>query len=199
MSFMSWWDSFETLSRLQTALAILVSALSVVTLTVKLRADRLKKHTDALRAAERAKLDKELKDKTAEALRATTALELAARPRSLTAEQITAFTAKLADAPRGTVQIQYSDAADDGYLLAHQVYDAINAAGGYNLSGDIQSVTVLSTGKPGEGIGINTNRSDNEVAIAIQNAFKAIGIEAPGQLKSQQAFDVIVLVYRKKP
>lgn len=72
---MSWWDSFETLSKLQTWLAILVSALGVVTLTVKLRADQIKKQTDARRTEERVKLDKKLEDKTSDALRATAALD----------------------------------------------------------------------------------------------------------------------------
>jgi len=126
-------------------------------------------------------------------------LELAARPRSLTPEQIANFVAALAGAPRGTIQVQYSDAADDGHLLARQIHDAINAAGGYSLPEDIQSATVLSTGKPGEGIGIKTNRVDNAVALAIQKAFAAIGIDAPGQLKDQQTIDAIVIVYRKKP
>ena len=84
-------------------------------------------------------------------------------------------------------------------MLARQIHDAINAAGGYSLPEDIQSATVLSTGKPGEGIGIKTNRVDNAVALAIQKAFAAIGIDAPGQLKDQQTIDAIVIVYRKKP
>ncbi len=40
---MNWWNSFETLSKLQTALAISITALGIITLTFKVRADHLKK------------------------------------------------------------------------------------------------------------------------------------------------------------
>ena len=78
---MTWWDSFETLSRLQTALAIFVSVLGIATLAVKLRADHLKKQSDFRKTEERARLDKELQEQTATALRATAELETRTRPK----------------------------------------------------------------------------------------------------------------------
>jgi hypothetical protein len=70
-------------------------------------------------------------------------LELAARPRSLTPEQVVNFVAALGGAPRGTIQVEYSDAADDGHLLARQIYDAINTAGGYNLPADLSGTLLI--------------------------------------------------------
>jgi|ERR1051325_5112846 hypothetical protein len=84
---MNWWNSFETLSKLQTALAILVTALGIITLTLKVRADHLKKAVDARRAGERERVDKELKEKTAQALTATAALEARQAPRTITEAQ----------------------------------------------------------------------------------------------------------------
>ncbi|HAO78546.1 MAG TPA: hypothetical protein DCQ92_06130 [Verrucomicrobia subdivision 3 bacterium] len=66
---------------MQTALAIFISILGVLTLTVKLRADFIKKQSDTQRAIERAKIDKELKEQTATALRATTELDARTRPK----------------------------------------------------------------------------------------------------------------------
>jgi hypothetical protein len=92
---MTWWDSFDTLSKLQTALAILVSVLGVATLTIKLRADHIKKRTDVRRLEERLVLDNELKDKTADALRATAALEDRQAPRTITDAQRESIAAQL--------------------------------------------------------------------------------------------------------
>lgn len=78
---MSWWDSFDTLSKIQTALAIFISILGIATLTIKLRGDILKRQSDTHRAIERAKIDKELQEQTATALRATTELDARTRPK----------------------------------------------------------------------------------------------------------------------
>ena len=81
---MNWWNSFETLSKLQIALTILVSAMGLLALTFKLRADHLKKISDTQKAVERKQLDDELRDKTAEALSATVALKEKQAPRTIT-------------------------------------------------------------------------------------------------------------------
>jgi len=80
---MSWWNSFETLSKLQTVLAILITILGTITVTFRLRADHLKKQSDARRSIERATLDKELREQTATAIRVTAELEERTRPKPL--------------------------------------------------------------------------------------------------------------------
>ena len=97
---MTWWDSFEALSKLQTALAILVSVLGVLTLTIKLRADQLKRQTDTRRSVERTHLDKELQAQTAAALKATAVLEARTRNRTISDLQERELIARLASAPR---------------------------------------------------------------------------------------------------
>ncbi len=64
---MDWWNSFETVSKIQTALAILVTLLGFVTLTFKVRGDHLKKAADKGKTEERARLDAELQKQTKEA------------------------------------------------------------------------------------------------------------------------------------
>lgn len=92
---MSWWNSFEVLSKVQTALAIVVSVVGFATLTVKLRADYLKKQIDAKRVEERTRLDAELREQTARAIRLSAETDARTKPRSLTNEQKSSLIAKL--------------------------------------------------------------------------------------------------------
>ena len=125
---MTWWDSFDTLSKLQTALAILVSILGALTLTVKLRADHLKRQTDARRGEERTRLDNELHDKTAEALRATTALEAKQAPRTITDSQRAALIDLVNGCPAGTVFVSANIFDGETVKYSKAVFDALLAA-----------------------------------------------------------------------
>jgi len=71
---MDWWNSFETVSKIQTALAVLVTVFGFITLTFKIRGDQLKRVGDKAKADERAKVDEALKRKTAEAAELETRL-----------------------------------------------------------------------------------------------------------------------------
>jgi len=64
---MDWWNSFETISKIQTGLAILVTMLGFVTLTFKVRGDHLKKAADKEKTEERARLEADLLKQTWEA------------------------------------------------------------------------------------------------------------------------------------
>jgi hypothetical protein len=54
---MDWWNSVETVSKIQTALAIFLAVFGFVILTFKLRGDYLKRAGDMAKAEERAVLD----------------------------------------------------------------------------------------------------------------------------------------------
>ncbi|MEP6673181.1 MAG: hypothetical protein ABJF10_28790 [Chthoniobacter sp.] len=64
---MDWWNSFETVSKIQTGLAILLTLLGFVTLTFKVRGDHLKKAADKGKSEEHAKLEADLLKQTWEA------------------------------------------------------------------------------------------------------------------------------------
>jgi hypothetical protein len=63
---MDWWNSFETVSKLQTGLTVLLTVLGFVTLTFKIRGDHLRKLADSRRAEDHAALGRELEQKTPE-------------------------------------------------------------------------------------------------------------------------------------
>lgn len=176
---MSWWDSFETLSKLQTALAILVSALGIITLTVKLRADHLKKLTDARRASERAQLDKDLQDKTTEALRATTALEARQAPRTISEAQRAALTASLKECPAGDISVAANFFDGESIKYARAVLEALWAANvqakEYTSSG--ASMT-LSINEPGLIFIVSDTANPPPVAAFLLQAFLQTGIAA---------------------
>ncbi len=176
---MTWWDTFETLSKLQTALAILVSVLGFITLTVKLRADHLKKQTDARRGTERTRLDKELQDKTAEALRATTALEAKQAPRTITESQRVALSALVKDCPAGTVFVSANLFDGEPVIYARAVLDTLLAANlnvkEYTYSG---TSATLGINEPGLIFIVASAAKPPPVATFLLQAFLHAGIPA---------------------
>ena len=127
---MNWWNSYETLSKLQTGFAILLTILGIVTLTFKVRADHLKKAADARRSEERAQLDKELQDKTAEALRATSALEAKQAQRRFSMTQIAALQQILSSfAERPKLIFWYHPPDSEAQAFANHIADIVNERG----------------------------------------------------------------------
>ena len=183
---MTWWDSFDTLSKLQTALAILVAVLGVATLTIKLRADQIKKRTDARRLEERLALDKELKDKTAEALRATAALEEGQAPWPLSDSQKQDFIAHLKDAPKGKVAIEYIRSDETrSREFAVRIRDILKDSG-YDVWGYMAGF-MQADAPPLIGVQITVkNQQSDIVGGGLQRAFQAIGFPASGGRRAAQ-------------
>lgn len=175
---MSWWDSFDTLSKVQTALAILVSVLGFATLTVKLRADHIKKRADARRLEERILVDKELKDKTAEALRATTSLEAKQAPRSLTDAQRTDLTRLLSNGPKGQLFVVPKTFDEEAEAFAKQISDVL-VASGFTLS-SLPPPRPMSLGRSGAFLWVHDMAKPPPHAAFIQDCFKQIGITLDG-------------------
>lgn len=173
---MTWWDSFDTLSKLQTALAILVSVLGFVTLTVKLRADQLKKQADARRVAERALLDEELKGKTAEALRATAALEARQAPRALAQQQRDDLLNLLANGPKGKVIVQSDWTDAEAKAFAEQIKSVLQDAGFEIVPVTLQVLTLLDRGAF---IFLRDKSQPPPHALFIQQSFTKVGITLP--------------------
>ena len=173
---MTWWHSFETLSKLQTVLAVLVSLFGVLTLTVKLRADHLKKQADARRAVERAALDKELRDQTTKALKATAALEEKTHHRSISESQERELVAQLTAAPKGKVVITVTESDLEAVTFAGRINGVLQLAG---FSVESHSVMMMS-GPHGAPVGLIFCIQDISAvpphAQAIGNAFQRVGI-----------------------
>jgi len=130
---MNWWDSSDTLSKIQTGLAVFISVLGVATLT-ELRSDFLKKQSDARRTAERAKLDQELQEQTATALRATRELEAKTRGRSVSDEQRQKLTAGLKPAAGAPdIAIVYVSGDSEAESFATDIAGAFTQAGVVHL------------------------------------------------------------------
>jgi len=126
---MTWWNSFEILSKLQTALTILISLLSVATLTIKLRGDHLKKQIDSRRSEERRLLDRRLEDKTTTALRTAAALEARQAPRSISDEHLKRLVADLRGAPPPPkVLVIYPHGDEEARLFAQELVAALTEA-----------------------------------------------------------------------
>jgi len=198
---MTWWDSFDTLSKLQTALAILVSVLGVATLTIKLRADHIKKRTDARRLEERLVLDKELKDKTAEALRATAALEERQAPWPLSDSQKQEFIAHLKDAPKGKVAIEYIRSDElRSREFAVRIRDILKETG-YEVWGYMPGFEQADA-PPLVGVQVIVkNQQSDIVGGGLQRAFQAIGIDAKGAHRTNNNYedDFVVIWIGRKP
>lgn len=178
---MYWWDSFEALSKLQTGLAILVSALGVVTLTVKLRADQIKKQTDARKADERIKLDKALEDKTSEALRATAALQARQAPRSLTEAQRTDLLGLLVASPKGKVIIQSNWTDPEARHFAEQIKSLLRDAGFELVPVTLQVLALL---EHGQFIFLKDKTAPPPHALHIQQALMKAGFTFPAKIAS---------------
>ena len=175
---MNWWNSFETLSKLQTALAILVIVLGTITLTFRVRADHLKKVADARKAAERGQLDKELKEKTAQALTATTALEARQAPWTLSERQTSQLKALLTQAPRGRIEVAYilSDAERAGRFA--KLLGNIFRQCGYEVYSEIGMFTNTSDPPPVGLLVIFRTEQDRERALTYCKIFQDVGIHA---------------------
>lgn len=63
---MGWWNNYEVISKVQTFITILLCVVSVAGVVIKLRCDHLKKASDRAKSAERARVEADLKAKTAE-------------------------------------------------------------------------------------------------------------------------------------
>ena len=174
---MTWWDSFDTLSKLQTALAILVSILGFATLTIKLRADHIKKRTDARRVEERVKLDKELETKTAEALRATAALEAKQAPRRFTNPQIAAMQQVLDAFPRRPkIMVWYRQPDPEAWGFADHIATIVTNVG--YKEGTLNGMW----DKPmPAGLTLNSSHPDPELVNLFARAFAAAGVALPSQ------------------
>src|ERR1041384_4723699 len=124
-----WWSSAETISRLLNALAILVTAFGIATVTLKIRYDQLKKAADAAFRADRERLDKELRDQTATAVEATAALKARQAPRTLTGAQREKVTALLRSGPKGKVYVIPKTFDEEAEKYAKQIANVLAAAG----------------------------------------------------------------------
>ncbi|MDZ4288218.1 MAG: hypothetical protein U0984_09675 [Prosthecobacter sp.] len=196
---MTWWDSLETLSRMQTVVAILIFVLGGTALAVKLRADDLKKQADTRKSVERARLDQELQEQTRIALQATKETQasaqkvaLAAQPRRLLAEKLPAMLAALSGAPKLEVALSTSPVDEEARDLTGQIRSVLNSAQIAHSSSSVM--------QPDLPAGIVVSHGDTPEAAALADAIsKAIsiaGIASTMETKGATAF-VGVFVGRK--
>lgn len=191
---MTWWDSIETLSKLQTALAIFVSVVGLVTLTIKLRADQLKKQADTRRTEERTRLDKQLEDKTVEARELARQAQLAGLPRSLTPEQRAKLIAAASTAPKGKIIVKANMLDSEAEVYANEIQEAL-ASAGYELV-ELGHTGIVSLHKQGGAILVMDQSKLPQHALPLQACFLQAGIEIQvGQSKSAVFSDDAVIVW----
>jgi hypothetical protein len=192
---MNWWNSYETLSKLQTGFAILVTILGIVTLTFKVRADHLKKAADARRSEERARLDKELQDKTAEALHATSALEAKQAQRRFSMTQIAALQQILSSFPeRPKLTFWYRQPDSEAEAFANHIADIVTNVG--FRDGELNGRWGL---RIPPGLTLNSAHPNQALRETFERAFLAAGVALRQQSFEASDPGAPILVIGSKP
>jgi len=108
--------------------------------------------------------------------------------RSLTKEQTEQILAVLRGRPTATIELEYPVGDPEVIRFTEQIEGVLKAAG-WRVSG---TSAAIYTGTPTGLILVVANRSD-PFALALHQAFKAAGIDAPGELRpNQKAVKLIV-------
>lgn len=173
---MHWWTSLEALSKTQTAIAVIISLLGLFSLTVKLRADHLKKQEDTRRSDERARLDKRLEEKTAEALKTAAQLEMRQAPRWLTPSQKLEVSERLKSTPKGKVIVQANITDPEGRRFAEQIKGLLRENGYEILPVTLQLLAVV---EHGAFLYVKSMKQPPPHAVFIQQALASVGYKIP--------------------